>query len=85
MNSGCYGSDISKVLISIRILNFDGLEKEIHRDQIKFEYRGTNLPKDCIILSAKLKGSTIKKDLIEKNRMILLKTKKTQPNQIKTG
>ena len=57
---GCYGSDISKVLISIRILNFDGLEKRFI-DQIKFRYRGTNLPKDCIILSAKLKGSTIKR------------------------
>ncbi len=86
MNSGCYGSDISKVLISIRILDFDGLEKEIHRDQIKFEYRGTNLPKDCIILSAKLKGSTNKKDLIEKKQNDFIENKKkTQPSQIKTG
>jgi len=86
MNSGCYGSDISKILLSIKILDFDGVEKEISYNNIKFEYRGTNLPKNYIILSAKLKGSKGKKDLIEKKQNEFIENKKkTQPSQIKTG
>ena len=51
MNSGCYGSDISKILVSIKVLDEDVKEKEIKKDEIEFYYRGTNLPKDFIILS----------------------------------
>ena len=57
MNSGCYGYDISKVLESINVIDIDEcVEKEIKREEIDFYYRGTNLPKNLIITSAKLKG-----------------------------
>ena len=57
MNSGCYENDISKVLISIRAIDLKNLsEIEIKKEDIKFLYRGTNLSKDLIIISAKLKG-----------------------------
>ena len=37
MNSGCYNNDISKVLISITVINLNNLEeREIKRDDIKF-------------------------------------------------
>ena len=45
MNSGCYGSDISKILLSIKIIDDKGEEKEIKKDEIKFFYRGTNISK----------------------------------------
>ena len=54
MNSGCYGSDISKILTSIKVLDNSGHEKEIMNEEIKFFYRGSHLPKNLIILSAKL-------------------------------
>ncbi len=86
MNSGCYGSDISNILHSIKVLDEKGEEKEINNDEIKFFYRGTNLPKNYIILSAKLKGIAASKQEIENKQNQLIKRKKeSQPNQIKTG
>ena len=61
MNSGCYGSDISKVLVSIKVLDDKGNEKEIKNNEISFYYRSTNLPENYIILSAKLKGTVSSK------------------------
>ena len=86
MNSGCYGSDISKILLSIKVLDDLGNEKEINREEIKFCYRGSNLPKNFIILSAKLKGISSSKAFIEKKQNQLIQKKKlSQPSQIKTG
>ena len=67
MNSGCYENDISKVLLSLKAIDKNRfLEIEIKKEDIKFLYRGTNLPKDLIITSAKLKGSIGLKEKIEK-------------------
>ena len=86
MNSGCYGSDISKILISIKIIDEKGQEKEIKKDAIKFFYRGTDIPKNYIILSAILKGIVSSKQLIEeKQEKLIEKKKESQPSQIKTG
>ena len=86
MNSGCYGSDISKILSSIKIIDEKGKEKKIKNDEIKFFYRGTNIPKNYIILSAELKGIISSKELIEQKQEELIKRKKkSQPSQIKTG
>ena len=86
MNSGCYDNDISKVLLSIRAIDKNSLsEIEIKKEDIKFFYRGTNLSKDLIIISAKLKGVLGKKDEIEKKQSDLIEKKKqSQPSQIKT-
>ena len=64
MNSGCYGHDISNILVSIKVIDINECkEKEIERNQINFFYRGTNLSSDLIITSVKLKGkSRVKRD-----------------------
>jgi len=86
MNSGCYGSDISKILLSIKVIDENGNEKEIKNDEIKFYYRGTNLPKNYIILSAILKGTVSSKQLIsEKQEELIQRKKESQPSQIKTA
>ena len=86
MNSGCYGDDISKILNSIKVININNCEeKEIKRDDIKFFYRGTNLPNEIIITSVKLKGSKNSKEHIEKKQNDFIeRKKKSQPSQIKT-
>ena len=86
MNSGCYGDDISKILISINVIDIkDCREKVIKRDNIKFFYRGTNLPSEYIIISAKLKGKIKSKSTIEEKQNNFIKKKKlSQPSQIKT-
>jgi UDP-N-acetylmuramate dehydrogenase len=86
MNSGCYDNDISKVLLSIKAIDINTLtEIEIKKEDIKFSYRGTNLPNNLIIISAKLKGLIGRKNEIEKKQSYLVEKKKlSQPSQIKT-
>ena len=86
MNSGCYGSDISKVLVSIKVLDDKGNEKEIKNNEISFYYRSTNLPENYVILSAILRGKISSKKIIEKKQEELIQRKKeSQPSRIKTG
>ena len=86
MNSGCYGNDMSKVLVSINAVDINELvEKEIKSDEMKFFYRGTNLSDQLIITSVKLKGEIKSKETIElKQNRFIEKKKLSQPSQIKT-
>ncbi len=85
MNSGCYGNEISNILISIKGIDFKGNITEINRKDIKFFYRGTSLPENLIILSAKLRADFGDKNLInEKIKKYSREKKETQPSQIKT-
>ena len=85
MNSGCYGEDISKIILSIEVMDKDGNVKELKNNQIKFFYRGCNIDRDLIILSAKFKGDLSEKKQIEKKQFELIQRKKeSQPSQIKT-
>ncbi len=86
MNSGCYDNEISKILISIKALDKNTLKEiVIKKEDIKFFYRGTNLPEDLIILSAQLKGSLTSKDEIEKKQIYYVEKKKSsQPSKVKT-
>jgi len=86
MNSGCYGSEISDILLSVKVIDLKGSEKELKNNEIEFYYRGCNIPNNHIIISAKLKGIISSKKLIEKKQIELIKRKKeSQPSQIKTG
>ncbi len=86
MNSGCYNNDISKILLSVKVLDINNFtEIEIPKKNINFLYRGTNLPDNLIITSAKLKGLVSKKKDIEKKQLNLIEKKKlSQPSQVKT-
>ena len=83
MNSGCYGNDISKVLISLNAIDINQCKKiEIKKEDIEFSYRGTNLSNKLIIISAKLKGKVNSKDSIEKIQNELIE-KKNYHNRVK--
>ena len=86
MNSGCYDNDISNIIISINVLDRKKLiEKEIKKENINFFYRGTDLSRDLIILSVKLRCSIGKKIEIEKKQNDFIERKKlSQPSQVKT-
>ena len=86
MNSGCYGSDISKVVLSVTVIDMNGEIKIISNKDINFSYRHSSLTKNQIITNIEMKGSFLenqKKLEIMKN----LKDKKDteQPQKIKTG
>ncbi len=85
MNSGCYGEEISKILISVQAMDFNGKVRVIYSSDIKFSYRGCNLDDNLIFISATFRGQKDNKEKI-KNKIenLINKKKKDQPSQIKT-
>ncbi|MDC1095923.1 UDP-N-acetylmuramate dehydrogenase [Pelagibacteraceae bacterium] len=85
MNSGCYEHDISQILVSVEVMDQNGLIKKIKATDIKFTYRGSDLPKDLIILSAIFKAQRADIDSIKKKQNELVdRKKKDQPSRVKT-
>ena len=85
MNSGCYDSDISQILLSVQAVDLNGRLVTIPRSEIKFYYRGSNLDSNLILVSATFQGVKKKKDEIEKKiQNFVLKKKNSQPSRIKT-
>ena len=85
MNCGCYGNEISKLVISVDTVTLDGKLKSFNKEQIKFFYRGSDFGEPVVITSVKLKASKgKKKEIIEKQNKFLNKKKKSQPSKIKT-
>ena len=85
MNSGCYGHEISKLVLSVQALTLSGQTKNFARNQIDFFYRGSEFGEPVIITGVKLKGNKGNKGKIEKiQNNYLTKKKKTQPHRIKT-
>ena len=85
MNTGCYDEDISKIVISIQVMDFEGKIRVIYSDDINFTYRGCNLSEDLIFISATLKGKKKNKtDIKKKMERLVNKKKISQPEKIKT-
>ena len=85
MNSGCYGEDISKILVSIQVMDLHGKIKIIQSSSVKFFYRGCNLEDNLIFVSATFRGKKDKKINIQKKINNLIEQKnKDQPYKIKT-
>jgi len=85
MNSGCYGEDISKILVSVQVMDFSGKVRVIHSSDINFSYRNCNLDNNLIIVSATFRGKINNKNSIEKKiNNLIQRKKKDQPSKIKT-
>jgi len=84
MNSGCYGQDISRILVSVQAIDFDGNIKIIQSSDIKFHYRGSSLDSNLIFISATFKGKKGNRlNIEERINNFVEKKKKTQPSKIK--
>ena len=85
MNSGCYGENISKILVSLQAMDFTGKVRMFDSSDIDFFYRGCSLESDLIFLSATFRGKKDKKINIQKKVKKLMKKKQEdQPYRIKT-
>ena len=85
MNSGCYGEDISRILVSVQAMDLSGKVKVVYSSDIKFSYRGCNLDNRLIFVSATFKGKNETKPNIQKKIINLVeRKKKDQPSKIKT-
>ena len=86
MNSGCFDNEFKDVLVSIQCIDFDGSVKMIKKNDIKFEYRGSDLSKDLIFLSATFEGKkTEQNKILQVMEQMKNKKEKAQPTKIKTG
>ena len=75
MNSGCFQKEFKDILVSVQAIDRTGKVLTIPVSEIKFSYRGNNLDKDLIFLSASFKGEI--KDKIEiQEYMNVIKNKK---------
>ena len=86
MNSGCFKKEFKDILVSVQAIDRMGKVLTISSSKIKFSYRGNDLDKDLIFLSASFKGEFKEKRKIQEY-MKVIKNKKdyTQPTKIKTG
>jgi UDP-N-acetylmuramate dehydrogenase len=86
MNAGCYGSEISKILLNATAIDFSGKVHELKNSDFRFFYRGNEIAKDFIFVEAtfKAKKSTtedVGKKIIEYHK----RREKSQPIRAKTG
>ena len=58
MNSGCYGSDISEILSSIKIIDENGKEKEIKKRKLN-SFIDANIPKKLYYIIRDIEGNCI--------------------------
>ena len=86
MNSGCFEREFKNILLSIQAVDRNGKILTIPSSKIKFKYRGNDLDKDLIFLSASFRGEVQEKQIVQ-NNINSLKNKKdhSQPTKIKTG
>ncbi len=86
MNSGCYGGDISKVVLSVTVIDMNGEIKIISNKDINFSYRHSSLTKNQIITNIEMKGSFLEKQkILEIMKNLKNKKDSEQPQKIKTG
>tara|TARA_Y100000992_G_scaffold209013_1_gene143297 strand:+ start:1978 stop:2889 length:912 start_codon:yes stop_codon:yes gene_type:complete len=86
MNSGCFEREFKNILLSIQAVDRNGKILTIPSSKIKFKYRGNDLDRNLIFLSASFRGEVQEKQIVQ-NNINSLKNKKdhSQPTKIKTG
>ena len=86
MNGGCYGSDVSQILISATVIDFDGNLIEIKNSDFGFFYRGNKISKNFIFVEAVLKGEKSTAEIVSQKISELNKQREqAQPIRAKTG
>jgi UDP-N-acetylmuramate dehydrogenase len=86
MNAGCYGSDISQVLMSAKAVDFDGNLVELKNSDFDFFYRGNKIAKNFIFVEATLRGAkSSSQEIAQKISELNLQREIAQPIRAKTG
>ncbi len=85
MNAGCYGKDISSILVSATVVDDRGNIMELNPDEIGYVYRGNKLPSDWVFVEATLRGVKSHPEMI-KGEMdkITIDRQRKQPISSKT-
>ncbi|BDB95978.1 UDP-N-acetylmuramate dehydrogenase [Candidatus Hydrogenosomobacter endosymbioticus] len=52
MNAGCFGAEISQIVLNVHLVTDEGKTYTISADDIKYGYRSSSIPSDWIIVGA---------------------------------
>ncbi len=86
MNAGCYGGQTSDNLKRILLMNSKGELKYVYLEDLKLNYRSSNIEKNSIILQADFNFEySSYEEILKKNIYIKSKRKQTQPIKEKTS
>ena len=86
MNAGCYGGDISQILISAKALDYQGNLHEIKNSDFGFYYRGNKIAQNFIFVEALFKGEKSSQEQVAKKISDFnLQRENAQPIRAKTG
>lgn len=86
MNGGCYGSDLSQILVSATALDFNGNLVELKNSDFEFFYRGSKISKNFIFVEAVLRGKKSSNEIVaNKISELNQQREKAQPIRAKTG
>ena len=86
MNGGCYGSDMSQILITVRALDYQGNMHELKNEDFKFYYRGNKIAANFIFVEAVLKvQKSSAEEVSQKISELNKKREEAQPIRAKTG
>ena len=86
MNAGCYGSQTADNLVRVLIMNEFCKTEYIMADELKLDYRSSNINNKCVVLKAYFNfeyGSI--DEIINKNNKIKLSRESSQPLRKKTS
>jgi UDP-N-acetylmuramate dehydrogenase len=86
MNAGCYGLDISQIIVVATAIDFNGNIIQLNRDDFNFKYRGHSLEQNLIFVEGVFKTTTstseeVGKKIAEFNNI----REQSQPIRTKTG
>lgn len=85
MNAGAFGYEISKHLIEVSFMDWEGRVCRARKDELSFSYRHSPFPELGLVLSATFRVPVVKADVKGEYELIREKRKKTQPVNMPTS
>ncbi len=86
MNAGCYGAYVADVFVEAQAITRAGERVTLTADDLKFQYRQTDLPDGWVITRATFEGSTgDPAELVARMDAQLAKRDETQPTKDRTA
>lgn len=79
MNAGCFGSSICDLLVECEGVTSEGEIKWFKKKDLNAGYRHTDIPDDCIITRAWLKGTPVKYSIPKKVNELMAQRRDSQP------
>jgi UDP-N-acetylmuramate dehydrogenase len=86
MNAGCFGGQISDILLSANVVDLKGNISSVRAEDMGFGYRWNNVPEDVIFVEAEFKVEKGASDKIYKKfREYISRRHSSQPHGVKTA